>query len=229
MLLSDLFTRLARGELSNLSMSCDGVLNQSKYATIVDYANEGLLRLHTRFNLMERDLMLELVEGVTSYRLDKQHALSNDDGTGDPYIVDYGDTFRDDMIRVSRVYNAYGIELPLNDESDINSLFTPLPKVIQVPSPVSVQVLDVVYQARHPLLTVDNLDAEIDLPDVLESALLCYIAFKVLNAMGTQESIGNAMTRQAQYEALCQEVTDYDTVGSSISTSNTKFDKRGWV
>ena len=229
MTLRELFSKLAAGELSNLAMADGGVLQQHAFPAVVDYTNEALLRLHTRFPLNEKDVLVEMVEGVTNYHLTKAHSLANSEATGTPYLIDAADPFLGDVIRVVRVYNTYGIGLPLNDEEDRNSVFTPQPKILQGPRPIAGQALDVVYRAKHTTLTVDALDSEIDIPDVLEPALKLYIGHKVYNAMNTQEAQMAAANRYAQYEAICQEVVDQDVIGATISNTNTKFHKRGWV
>lgn len=231
MTLNDLFESLANGELSNLFMAEQGTISQSKRKSITLYANEALLRLYTRFPLWEKDLLLEMKEAVTNYHLLSRYAYSKADQHTciDPYIMDTADPFLDDVIRVVRVYNTYGIELPLNDEGARHAIFTPQPRIIQVPNPVVGNVLNVVYRAQHPKLSVDKLDQEIELPDILIPALHTYIAYKALTAMNTAESTGVGQLRQAQFDAMCAELVEQDIIGATISTSTDKFSKRGWI
>lgn len=230
MTLNDLFAALATEELSNLQLAEGGVIAEHKKAAVLAYIEDGLLRLHTRFPLVEKDVLIEMQEGVTHYHLLQRYAYSQYDPSNGivPYIVDSADPFLEDVIKVTRVYNSYGVELPLNDEEAPCSVFTPQPRVLLVPRPVVGSALDVVYRARHPKLSLAEPDQEIYLPDFLEPVLKQYVAYKAYNVINTQEAMAIAAIRMQQFDSMCQEAVEQDTIGATTSTSNTKFSKRGW-
>ena len=232
---SELFSLLSYGELSNLSMSTEGggSIELSKQPTVILYANEALLKLHSRFCLSEKDLNLELVPHITNYHLIPRFAESNQGEKHEryPYIKDLlCEKFEGDVIRVLSVYDKFGCELPLNDAGNPLSVFTPQPVVLQVPHPTAGMSLAVHYQARHRKLSVDcEEDETIELPDTLHVALTSYIAYNVYTTINTAEATAKAQEHLAKYEATCQEAEEKDLVSTSTSQTNVRFHRNGWV
>jgi hypothetical protein len=227
--------RLSRGPLSNLSMSNDGdgTINVTRVDAIIDYLNEGLLKLYSKFILNEGEIILEQIENFTSYKLHSDYAVS----TGgvaplETYIKDTIDVpFGNDLIKILSVFRTGGCEVALNDATKEDSFYTPQFDVLQVPDPVAGAPLYILYQARHPeIVTGDDFgDQVIVLPAVLENALLSYVAFKVYFHMNGQENAASAGAHNSAYEADIALVEDKDLVNSSQSNTNTKFSQRGFV
>ena len=234
--LNDLFQDLALGELSNLSMVENNTIIPGRRPKIVSYANEALLALHSKFVLKEKDLLIEMREGVTNYHLLKRYAMSHFDKDNPPdrwnmpYILDMvADPFQEDVIKILSVYNSFNEKLPLNDQENSCSVFSPQSNLLQVPSPIPGQALAIEYQAKHPPLTHCQCEDEIQLPDVLWRALKAYVAAKTCSHMNTQEMTAKGQEHMLIYETICQEVIDRDLVNTSSSTTNTRFQKRGWI
>ena len=235
---ADLFTSLSYGELSNLAMSMDasGVIRAKDQPRILHAADEALLLLHSRFVLSTKNVWIESLEHITYYLFDPQYAESNSETSTQEYlyIKDLnGDPFLGDVIKVLSVFDDAEYQLPLNDAEHPLSLFTPQPRMLQIPNPVTGTLYDVVYQARHvPLAGIDletETDTLIDLPDVLHSALRAYIAYKMYCGINTQEATAKAAEHLSNYEGVCQTATAYDLVNTSISTTNERFNRNGWV
>ena len=234
MLVSELFTRLSYGPFSNLSLGMDGngSIATDKKPQIVGHINEALLKLYSKFVLKENDLILEMSGGIRNYRMTSANAASNLTPAPNStlYIRDTTERpFRNDVIRILEVRDRYGLELPLNDIEHPCSVFTPQPDVLQVPSPMTGELLGVLYQARHPYIALDNYTAEIDIPSTLESALVSYIAYLTYTNMNTQESTAKAAEHMSVYLQTCEEIDQKDLVSNSYSQSNTRFSKRGWI
>lgn len=230
-----LFRRLAYGELSNLSINKgNGELSEEKHPQIIQYANEGLLRLFSRFVLKERNLILVQSSHVLNYHLKREFAeSSNSDSVRHRYIKDCAEQpFKEDVIRILAVYDEEGCQLPLNDKEDCRSLFTPQPDVLQVNNPEDDKQLALIYQARHRILndrTEKIMEQEVDLPFFLESALQNYIAYKVYSHMNGPENIMKGQEYLAAYEAICVDVEQRDLVNQSYHTSHNKLEQRGFV
>lgn len=234
--LNDLFRDLALGELSNLSLVENDTIVPQKRPKIVSYANEGLLALHSTFVLKEKDMLVEMREGVTNYHLLKRYAWSqyNEDNPPDrwnmPYIMDMvSDPFQEDVIKILAVYNSFNQRMPLNDHENARSVFNPQSNLLQVPYPIPGQALAIEYQARHTLLDHCECDEDILIPDVLWRALKAYIASKVCSHMNTQEMTAKGQEHMIIYDTICQEVVDMDLVNTSSSSTNSRFQKRGWI
>lgn len=231
--IEDLFRSLSYGELSNLSLAVEGTgtIVEEKQPAIIHHANEALTRLYTRFVLKEKTVLLELVGHITSYALEERFAQSRApvDGVPHPYIVDSADDpFIADVVKVYAAYDNDGCQLPLNDEEHPLSLFTPQAAVVQVPNAKTGAMLSLAYQALHPKLKLED-GPGIELPVVLQEALTAYIAYKVFSNMSTPEAGAKALEHLSRYDSVCQEAIDRDMVNSSISLTNTRFAKRGWV
>lgn len=234
MILNEFLARLSRGPLSNLSLSNDGdgTITEARLPGIVDNVNQALLRLYTRFDLLEKEVIIEQRAGLTNYKLSNEYALTviGEALTPIPHIIDsVSNPFINDLIKVLGVYGEGGVPIPLNDDAAVNSVFTPSFNVLQVPEPIDGVPLYLIYQARHTQLVHTNLDAVIELPDVLEEAALAYAAHKVYFHMNGQEHAAKAAEHLATYKSVCDEISDRDLVNSSVSSIGAKFHDRGFV
>lgn len=235
MKVSDLFQQLSVGELKNLALANEGAgsIRDSDKGSIILHARDALLNLYSRFILKERELILELQENTHFYWLLPKHATSYDLPDGQTDVVRYikdteEEPFIGDLIKVLSVWTECGCQLPLNDAEHCDSLFTPQANRLQVPHTCDEERISLLYQAKHPDISAD-LEEAIELPDVLWPALRAYIAYKVFSHMNTQESTTKAQEHLAFFESVCRDAEAQDLVSTSISTSNTRFSKRGWV
>lgn len=232
---SELLKDLSQGELRNLSMAKDGMgtLAVKDQPMTILYANDALKELYSKYLIKEKSLYISMLETITHYHLREQMAANYtpvDEEDDEPirYIMDLSDEpFTGDVIKVLRVYSTTGDELPLNDLNDLYSVFTPEPLVLQVNDPVTDAIINVVYQAKHPILSGSS-DEAIELPDVLHPALRAYVAFRVYAGMNTKDSRGAAADNLALYNRLCDIAREGDLVSTSTSTQNSRFSARGW-
>lgn len=230
--INELFKDLSYGELSNLALANDGngTIRDEDKPKILNYTNEALLRLHSKFVLIENNVLLQLVTGITNYHLNSKFAFTNETSTATKYIMDLPyEPFSDDVLKVLEVYDHTGTRVPLNDAECMRSVYTPRATVLQVPHAEDGMQLSLLYQAKHPKLSMDYLDDEISLPDVLMGALRAYIAYSTYSHMNTETSTIKAQEHLAMYNGICEEVEEKDLVNGSISATNTRFAKRGWV
>lgn len=232
MTLSELLIQLAQGELSNLSMAVDGEITTPNIPKVVGYTNEALLRLHSRFVLREDDVLVEMYEGISTYELKAQYAMSyeGDIEVHRKYIIDIGPKkFADDVIRITGAFDSLGNELELNNQMAPAGLFTPRPKVLQVTAPIPGQALSVVYQAKHPFLVPEGLDVEVELPEVLNGALKAYVGFQAYNFLGGAENMARASTFIQLYDKICLEIEEKDGMGTQTRAHSDAFEMRGFV
>lgn len=226
--------RLSYGPLSNISMSNDGsgVIAVGKHPALIQHINDGLLRLHTKFILIENELVIEQREDVTSYIIDKAYSVSQAAVPPNDYIRDTVELpYTNDLIKILSVWETGATQLPLNDANHDDSLYTPKFNVLQVPDPVVGAPLYVLYQARHVELASSGagyLDQLINLPDVLIEGLEAFVAYKVYQGMNGQEHAVKAADYLTTFDRICVEVTAKDLVNSSMSNTNTKFEQRGF-
>lgn len=234
MQLGDLFTQLSFGPLSGLSIGAEGagsipVPSQRKVASFV---NTGLKQLYARFNLNEKELILRISTGVDTYLLTKEFA-DNDPTVGLKYIQDnITDPFLEDILKILKVLDVDGLELPVNDKGDELSVFTPNDYTLLVPLPEEDTVYTVVYQSKHtdiPLTAPIVLSQEILLPFILVPALEAYVAYLVFSPMNGQEHTAKAIEHFQRYEMLCSEIEIRDLVSTSRIETHAKLDDRGFA
>lgn len=234
MLISELLRQLSYGELSNLSLSNsgDGTILDARVPQLAIYANDGLAQLFSKFQLLQKGLIIELQAGRTIYPLTAEHAY-----TVDPteYIIDtVADPFLGDVAKILEVWDEDAEPIRINDKEDQWSVFTPQPHVLQVPYPTAGEPLNIVYQARHPVLVTTGVVAtitaqEIDIPFYLEGALRSWIAYRVFSNMNGQDNKIAGQEHFGMYQGICASVEAQDLVNQTVSTTNSRFDDRGFV
>lgn len=232
-----LFHDLSVGPLSNIALALEGSgeIASEKQSKVIKYTNDALLRLYTRFVLKENDVLIELEDHITNYHLLSRFAESEYPESGEdyPYIKDLGrEAFENDVLKIMAIYDSLGNPLPLNDVGRGGSYFTPQGNVLQVPRPISGMAISVLYQAKHAEIDADSptlLQTEITLPVALEEALLSYVSYKIFSEINTQEANVKAQEHMTMYTELCKEAVEFDLVNSSISSTNTRFHRNGWV
>lgn len=233
MKIEDLFSRLSYGEFSNLSLTDEvGGIDKKHHPKILHAANEGLLKLYSRFILKERSLILHQYRHITNYHLRAEFATNSNSDKPFKYIRDLdGSPFLGDVIKILEVADNNRNYRPLNDKEDPRSVFTPTPDTLQIPRPVEGQSLGVVFQAKHVDLSpnLDIVNQEIDLPFFLEGALQSYIAFKVYDAMNGQDNKATAQGHLAAYEMSCLETESKDLVNNTFHTTHHKLESRGFI
>lgn len=233
--LNAFYKNLALTILNNTSVVTDNKLDiePDKKEYILNFVNDGLTRLHSRFLLKNKNLYLEMREGRTEYPLLSRYSFMGFDPAlaQYPFIMDTAaNPFKEDVIKVLAVYDSKGERRGLNDNHNPHGLFTPRPDMIQCIRPLHCEVLTVTYQAKHPNLVVSEDDnQEIDLPDTLLPALRYWVAYNYYTGLNTTESTSKAAEYLQMYESVCGEVKDYDLASSSESNTNTLFERRGWI
>lgn len=229
MIVSDLLARLSYGPLSNLSIGQDGAgsVDPTKVPVVIQYTNDCLKKLFTKFVLIEKQLTVQLVDGQTIYKLSSTNAVST--GATNAYIIDTVQTpFTDDIVKILGVFDQYGHEVHMNDEGSHYSVFTPRVDTLQVPEAKAGDTLFLIYQAKHPKLDPAVTTATIDIPDVLEPAIVNYVASEIFSNMNGQENLVKAKDLLDKFNQTCAEVLQEDLVNTSVSQTSKKFHQRGF-
>lgn len=240
MKLGELFKELSVGELSNLAMGNDGkgTIPVKHHAKLIVYVNNALLDLYTRFPLITKELLVAQYAHITNYHLKRPFALSSNSDKPIKYIIDMnGEPYDGVCLRIKSVSDLLGGFIPLNDESEERSYFTPQPDILQIPYPVNGNVTSVTYQGKHPTIIDegfkegwDKLDQEIELPLFLKGALIHHIAYSVYSHMNGQEAQLKAQEYITLYEDKCSKAEDGDLVNATSShSSKSKFKDRGFI
>jgi len=232
--LDDLLKSLSLSILNNTSVVTDNKssIEPDKLDYILEFVNEGLTRLHSRFVLKSNTLYIEMNEGRTTYPLQQKYAYTQYDPmlVQYPYIMDSeAYPFMGDVIKVLNAYDNQGNRRTLNDSQDEHGLFTPRPDTINCIRPRHREIISIIYQAKHPIIRNTEDTQEIDIPDTLLPALKYWVGYSYYTGLNTQENTGKAAEYLQMYESICKEVEEYDLANGSTSTTNVLFSIRGWI
>ena len=247
MKLSEIFSQLTTGELSmlNIGGAEQGVIQESNHQAVLNHINLGLSYLFHRFPLKQGRLKLVLFPDMVSYKLSSRYATSNtDSGEVIKFIDDLGSPFMDDLSKVLAVFSEQGCELPLNDNKDRYSCFTPSTHVLTVPMAVTNQYqdlpeyykttsLDIVYRAAHPKLVtdygyLDPEEVEVDLPYPYLEPLLYFVASRCYHPMSMSSEINQGSSYAMKLEQACQRL-ELANLAVDQGASNDRLMRGGWV
>lgn len=235
MTLEDLLKELALGELSNFSVvdrNDPTQIDEQSLDKVILYVNQGLTALYTKFILSQREVIVKRKSPFTEYYLRPEFAMSNKDSTVPwRYLEDTDhDKFDGNFIKTLQVYDSEGYELYVNDYEQPLSVFTPTFDSLQITDVHQSDRFFVHYQANHnPLTKVDMDKQKVVVPVFLLEALKFYVTAKVLGGMQGEDNTAQSFKNMQLYEAKCSDTESKDLVRTSVTTTNTKLIKRGFV
>jgi len=222
MKLSEIFDQLSYGELAQISMGGvgDSGINESNWERILASVNLGLTELHSRFLLKEGTVIVPLVSGTSTYVMN---------GAAIP---------QGDLLKIERVYDAEGVELPLNaGGNSYDPLYigckTPNYNTLVVPPAVTAGPLTVVYRARHPTI-VKELgyfaadQVEVELPESHLNALLMFVASRIMNPIGMNQEFHEGNNYAAKFEQACL-LLEQHNLRVDVVEENSRLYRNGWV
>lgn len=230
MKVSELFRRLSIGELSNLAIGTDGAgeIVEAKKPAVILHANNALERMFTRLVLREERMKIRTYLGRDTYPLRTEFAVSG--GAVGAFILDSTlAPFPGDLVKVLQIRNEKEAEVPLNEEGNTWSFWTPNPDTLILPREYDEQIFSIVYQAKHLDLVDNDEDQEIMLPEFLEPALTAYIASEIYGIMNTKEAVMTAAGHRNRFEELMKEAEFSDVFSTSKTGRHGRFDARGFV
>lgn len=237
MLLSDVFRRLKSGELESYFVGSDLIdsIGSEYWPQMIDNINMALTKMHTKFPLIEQQVVLQQYEHIAVYTLDSQFAETNTT-SNEPYkyIKDSKyEPFNDNILRIDRVYNeCMDYKLPINDPNDCCSVFTPAYNKLQVPTPEKENALIIVYRGDHtqiPVTVTDPTVIKINIPKYLDEALLAYVGHRYLSGKNTELTSNLSSKLYAKYLSICNEIEERNLVLQAQGGINTHPEIQGWI
>jgi hypothetical protein len=244
MRIKEIFDQLTSGELSQVKLGGaeEGAIPEAKYPVVVNHINLALTALHTRFNLRNGSLTLDLQPTRTEYVLHGDYStFSTKKPVADRYIQT---RFANDLLKVERVLTDDGFDLALNQERNKFTITTPRANVLKVPADIVAQAstledryktqsLEVLYRASHPKVMIsegywDPERVEIELPYSHLQALLYYVASRVHNPIGMSQEFHAGNSWYAKYEMECGRL---ESEGLEIDqdAESDRIYRNGWV
>lgn len=191
-------------ELAQLSV-------KDKDEALLSYLNLGLVELHKRFPLVVEEYVLALVDGQSIYTMPSDFMY---------LIAAYGEVDKNSQ----EVVNP----LPINEEDNIMSVNTVTWNKVQVPLVTGGAYISLIYVANPTLLTISDLDNEVDLPLQMINALLSYIGYRGHAALdGTTATENNV--HYMRFVAHCDEIDKLGLFTRDDMYMNSRIETRGFV
>jgi hypothetical protein len=195
MRLSTIISQARSGELKSLSSK------DKTDEVIVNYINLALIALYSRFTLRTEEAIVALADGKTLYRLDGTDAAVTANGAA---------IEGDNVLKLLSAFDERG-EIPINDENNSFSIYTPSYNTIQVPQAQTGAYIAVIYKAGPELITyVDDgsgnaAEATVQLPMHLLEPLLHYVGYRA-HGSGTGDIDNESNSHLSRYVASCNNV-----------------------
>lgn len=243
MKLSEIFSDFVYNDLWNMQLSGfvpedpESEPDPKKYAQLVSAVNSGLERLYVRFFLRSEEHYVLLNSAQSTYKLHSDYAQTN---TGSPidiadrYIQDtVTNPFKDNILHIEEIYDEAGVKLPLNDETEDLSVYTPTYNTIQVPYPEDNMTIAVQFRAGHPKIVFTGITSfdpdtiEVELPYSLKEALQFYVASRLLRPMGGESILEADNYYQLYKDSIRTTITEGLEVQTEVLGS--KFEDRGFI
>lgn len=232
MLVADIINGLKYGEFRyfNFGETEQEGLAEVHYPMIINLINQGMIEIYSKVPLMYREVLIQPVTQMNIYRLHPKHASTSVNSTATKFIIDtFEDPFKGNIIKIEAVYNEFGIELPMNDKSNIDSVFTPSIDTLQVPKPDERVALGIIYRSMPDQLeeTLD-ISQELELPLVYKQALMMFVVAK---AHLGRAHLDSEPRHNIFYRNFLAELDRLKADGHFISDSTTgsKFANRGYA
>ena len=205
MLLSEIFDQLTYGELSQtiLGGKAGGVIAQESYPAVISHINLGLTELYKRFPIKVREIEIQQYASIP---------------------------FKDDVLKVTDIYDKDGLALSFNDVNDITSIITRDYNSFSVPNPLDTVALTVEYRADHDMIDsaeIDPTTVDVEIPRSLLEPLLNYVGFRAYAANPPIDGIDRSAQYLQKFEASIARVTYLDLV-NELERSNQKIWDNGW-
>lgn len=198
MKLKDILNLARHGELNTLSV-------KDNNPALVGFVNLGLLELYSMFALYTEEYVIELEEGVTIYGLPSDFM----------YITG---AFEAPPAGSSQNSNP----LPINEEGNPLSVNTINFKQVQVPLTTKGSYISIIYVPKPEMVSVDDLEAEVHIPDQLIQPLLNFMAYKGHGGIRA-DGQGQSDVYYARFRRSCD---DIKRQGVAIASDDLSMDVR---
>lgn len=236
MVLQDIFDQLVSGEFRKHALggsrSASKTISPDDYYVVIPAINLSILELHKRLPLRVDSVTVKEYTNVTMYVLEPKYAESNSSSEPYKYILDSRYMpFKGRVLTIDHVFDMGGHELPLNDNNDLHSLYTPRHNVVQHPYPREGYTFDVKYRTCiDPIpvkLEIDPILVDIDIPEFAMTPLLAHIQSRVDIGMIRGENIQADVQALMRFETACQLIEKQSLIKTD-SYTNTHIHDFGW-
>ena len=197
-------------ELKQLSLKND-------VDTVLSYMNLGLIELYKKFPLKTDEAIINLVDGVTTYKLDNTDPNVSMGNTEYMWVIAaYGET--------SENSNTVNV-LPINSEDNPISINTVGYNQLQIPLSTDGARISIIYTASPKYYTTSDLSEVLPIPPQMIEALLEYIGYRGHKSIDTER----AEAYFQKFELSCSEIDTKGMFNTDDLNMSKRLSKRGFV
>jgi hypothetical protein len=205
---------------------------------IVHYINLSLTHLHTKFLLLQKQCLIELVVPHTEYILDYNYAITNLSSTvPHKYIKDsVSKPYYPYLIKILQCVDEKGNNIELNDGNNLQSVHLMSYNTLQVSYSGDTDTLtdnskyiNVVYQANHVPITELSINTQyINIAPFLEECLKAYISYVYFSDELGQKNLSKSQEAYNNYVIQVNEIVTNNVI-HNYSYTNLKLEDKGFV
>lgn len=170
MIVQDVIDLSKYSELNSLAIKSDN-------NAIITLMNMGIMELYKRFPLAINEFIVDLEDNKIFYDLPSDFMYP---------LEAYGEVDENSTTKEAP-------ELPINDTDEPFSIFFPNHTQVQIPVVASGEHISILYASKPPRLTINDLNAELPIPDALIEALVYYIGFRAHTGIRSDGQSENSM------------------------------------
>lgn len=206
MTVQDIISAAEYSEIAGTSIFTKPI--EVKHPAMIAWINQALVEISKKIPLESKEQIINLV------------ADSLD--TGLTYAI------ADDCLQIVAVYGENGKELPINDETDPYSVFTPSFNRILVPKAEEGSAISIIYTARPIPLT--SINDTLPVNEVFLDSILMFLAHK---AYMPTENPGNkasiSSNYYARFVASIAHILESGMYMPDGIKEHSHFDRGGWI
>lgn len=238
--LNEIFTMLATGEFSNISLQRDdsGQIDESEYESVINHLNLGLTEIYKRFNFLNYEILLHVDPSVETYYLHPERVVPLAQISTTNYLQrpDDWDGYIN-IVEVKDVFDSDGEPYTLNNRLKTPAILQLAPDRLKITGVETAEIMSVLYQAFPAKIVLDDdldiTDTYISLPETAIEALLYYIAMRVYKPIGKNDSTAQAdksQSYQAQFELSCTRIEQFGLdIDEDENDIDDRFTEKGWA
>lgn len=237
--LKDLFTLLATGEFSNLSLSKDrsGNIEERDYEKIITNLNLGVVELFKRFKLQDGEINLHADPSVLIYYLRNANVTPLATISTTQYLeTPLGYPGALNLIEITGITDTDGNDVRLNNRFAIPTIRQLAFDTLKITDLEAKQIFVIHYQSFPPQIVLDKdfdlANVTLDIPQTVLEPLLYYVAARVYKPIGSNSSGGNASQDESfmqKYELACQKIETFGLEIDDCDRDLDRFSGEGWV
>jgi hypothetical protein len=211
MLVTDFFTLCKAGATKQF------VLDDT---SMLAFLNLALTEVNKKFDIVMREQIIELNSATNEYKLLPDSMRVSAVYTDKSFL---------EALTTGCIPSSDGsdiVSLPINDDDDPNSVYTPSTGILLVPYPKDTQILSVIYKANSIMYTSDDLEKDLDIEPQYISLLVMYIGY--LANLALESGQGQSMMLLTMFNQACADIVTHGLNTTNVVT-NDKLNLRGFV